>query len=128
IFLVLISLLVLLCIALISFNTYVSHERRVCYKKLSEQLGVQPTLAEIWESYDERVNSVIEPGMIRDQVLQEINKIAPVYVISSTNFQDEGYYEQVRLKICSNAMNDVYYIFRYTNEDRLKNFSLEYKD
>lgn len=126
--LLLASLLVLLCVVLISYNLYVSYGRRTCYETLSKKLGVQPTLVEIWESYDHQLSKIINPGMPRDQVLEEINKIAPADVFISGSLPENGYYDLLRLKVCPTAVSDVYFIFRYTSEDTLKNFSLDYRD
>jgi hypothetical protein len=88
-------------------------EIQFCTQSLSQKLGTPNSYSAI-RKY---IVGSLKPGMSHDEVVKTLTGIAPITLSDKSSF-DNGFSEQITIKICSNEMNNLVLIVLYSSDGK----------
>ncbi len=100
-------------------------DRDSCYKRVGMEFGVSPTYEAIRTAIYAKVNTVLVPGMNRDEVLNALEKIAPVSTPRSDPTLYGGKAELTILKLCHFYENGVWLLVYYSESGKFEEVRLD---
>ena len=122
------TIISIICISVLSYLSILKMELNACDQKLSKKYGVNPTTNEIYTAIYSQMENTLQLGMSYDEVIRNLNTIAPV-LISWREYQSDGaYYEYIILKTCYFKENGVSFLISFSSENQLKKIQMYVDD
>lgn len=118
----------IICISVLFYVSILKLELNACDKKLAAEYGVEPTSNQIYSAMYSRMENILQPGMSYDEVIRNLNTIAPVSISWREYQSDGGYYEYVILKTCHFRENGFSFLISFSAENQLTKFQMYIDD
>ena len=116
------------CLLIFGRFSLLKLDRDSCYKRVGMEFGVSPTYEAISTAIYAKVNTILVPGMNRDEVLNALESVAPVYITKDYQTLYGGEAEYTVLKICNFSENNIGLMIRYTQDGKLEEVRLYIDD
>ena len=128
IILVVLLLIITPCLLFISYRVASDIEQKNCYERVGKEYHVSSTYYEISQAILYRVQNILIPGMEREEVIKNLQKIAPVSTWSFGKLDNGVFGELTELDICSFGSNNVILLIFYTKDNKFESVRLKPDD